>query len=1107
MDDPLYFFPTIVAIVVIVLSSFWFARRHSADSKEDLSSKPKEVPPPTPRRGAGLTQVYPDVEGTHGSDSTEELTVDIVAIHGLGARADTTWLAYKNGKDSESGYVHWLKDGHMLPAKIPYARILTYDWNADIGQDTSADFFHGHAEAFLHQLSRDRKDSGRVEYPLIFVASCFGGLLLIKALLRAANESGASYGAFRPILDSTIAVAFLGTPFSGTSRVAVVAAQARVQNAGGRGGDELVRYLGPDGELDGLVRDFIEHIGKRRFSFKLACFYENYPTGNDAHVRGLPEGTLEGEFDPRGKELVVGRKSACLYVADVEHIALEVRHNMLNKFNSPTDGGYKQVAGKLKDYAEETKEKKSCVLVNKEAWEACLRSLSFPQMTDRLNDIHSALDGTCRWLLEHNTYKRWAASDRSILWIRGKPGSGKSTLMKFAIANAKSLPDVDDQSAVFSFFFHGRGGELQKTLLGFWRALLFHFLKLVPEALAGLVQTYQERTADRGEHGEKWQWHQGELRSFFESALPKILRSRRVLVYIDALDECGKDGAAELVRIFESLLKSLPPRSAGLGQFRTCFSCRPYPNLHLDDPIPGRYAVFKIRPEHENSQDISTFVDDQLADFSARNATATTIPALIKKRASGVFMWACLVVKKVQALERQGDGPKKIEKAIRLTPPDLDELYGRLTESMGPASLKLIQWICFATRPLSIDELPWAMAVEADCPHRSLQACQTAEDIPNNAQMELQLQTLSRGLAEVTRTQAVQFIHQSVKDYFVEKGLPAPGGTVTWTEAAIGAHFRFSRICVRYLAMEEIGRSTSYGDKDFPFLRYATTSWLAHTKQCDAGGVPQEDLLALLAWPSNALVRLWARVYQKIDLYSKDCPAEVTSLVHVISEHGVTGLLAAILQRADQITVDVDVKDRHDRTPLHLAADNGCEAIAKLLLEAGAEKETKNGKGDTPLHWAAFRGHEAIARLLLEAGAEKEAKGETGRTPLHFAAHIGHETVASLLLEAGAEKEARDDDFKRTPLHWAAYHAYNAVARLLTEAGAEKEAKDADGRTPLGLAAHKGREVVTRLLLEAGAEKEAKDEDGRTPLHLAANSGRKSGKAVAELLLEAGAEK
>ncbi|KAK3896424.1 hypothetical protein C8A05DRAFT_40045, partial [Staphylotrichum tortipilum] len=95
-----------------------------------------------------------------------------------------------------------------------------------------------------------------------------------------------------------------------------------------------------------------------------------------------------------------------------------------------------------------------------------------------------------------------------------------------------------------------------------------------------------------------------------------------------------------------------------------------------------------------------------------------------------------------------------------------------------------------------LDELRWAMVIDADCPHRSLQSCQSTEDILDSAQMKRQVQTLSRGLAEVTHTQVVQFIHQSVKDFFVEKGLSALDGSGTSTEAAIRAHFRFSRICV-----------------------------------------------------------------------------------------------------------------------------------------------------------------------------------------------------------------------------------------------------------------------------------------------------------------------
>ncbi|KAK0626170.1 hypothetical protein B0T14DRAFT_423288, partial [Immersiella caudata] len=599
----------------------------------------------------------------------------------------------------------------------------------------------------------------------------------------------------------------------------------------------------------------------------------------------------------------------------------------------------------------------------------CLKSLAFPQMQNRPHEIGSAVEGTCEWLLQHETYSSWAVSDRGLLWIRGKPGSGKSTLLKYAL----DKHEAGDGALVLSFFIHGRGDELQRTPLGLWRSLLHQVLRQVPDALQDLVDEFKTKRNQYGEPGKGWHWHEEELLSFFKSSLSKVLKSRPVQLFIDALDECGKENAVRLVEIFKSLLKHLPSQYMGC---RICFSCRHYPILDLDE------SMFEICTENENQQDITKFVDEQLAGFRAR--TLSTIPALITERASGVFMWARLVVKQVQDLDRDCVAVKKIEKEIYSIPPDLDKLYRQLIQSMGPDSQKLIQWICFATRPLSIDELRWAMVVEADCPHRplqtcpsdcshrSLQACQGAEDYEaDNVRMRGRVQMLSCGLAEISLTQVVQFIHQSVKDFFVKKGLSILNGNATSTEAAteagIRAHFRLSKICIRYLAMEEISRSTTYDG--FTFLLYAATSWVAHVQQCDARSVPQEDLLALFSWPSNHLVELWTRIYQGLVRFSIDCPKEGTNLLHIISRYGVFGLVTTTLQILLDAGATVDIKDDDSQTPLSWAAENGHEAVVRVLLDAGATVDIKDGYGRTPLWWAAGKGHEAVVRVLLDAGA------------------------------------------------------------------------------------------------------------------------------------------
>jgi ankyrin repeat protein len=52
------------------------------------------------------------------------------------------------------------------------------------------------------------------------------------------------------------------------------------------------------------------------------------------------------------------------------------------------------------------------------------------------------------------------------------------------------------------------------------------------------------------------------------------------------------------------------------------------------------------------------------------------------------------------------------------------------------------------------------------------------------------------------------------------------------------------------------------------------------------------------------------------------------------------------------------------------AAQNGHEAVVKLLLQEDAEVKAAENDGWTALHSATLNGHEAVIKLRLQQGAE-----------------------------------------------------------------------------------------------------------------------------------------
>src|SRR5688500_4939826 len=121
---------------------------------------------------------------------------------------------------------------------------------------------------------------------------------------------------------------------------------------------------------------------------------------------------------------------------------------------------------------------------------------------------------------------------------------------------------------------------------------------------------------------------------------------------------------------------------------------------------------------------------------------------------------------------------------------------------------------------------------------------------------------------------------------------------------------------------------------------------------------------------------------------------------------------------------------------LHLAAEEGALAAAKALVAAGLRvDEPAREDPETPLHYAAAEGHEAVARWLLDGGADVNAADKYGRTPLMNAARDGHAALAKLLLKRGADAAASYGKPPQDAMSLARSRGHDDVVRLLDAAG------------------------------------------------------------------------
>jgi hypothetical protein len=143
-----------------------------------------------------------------------------------------------------------------------------------------------------------------------------------------------------------------------------------------------------------------------------------------------------------------------------------------------------------------------------------LSTLQFWTMDRRKDLISKQHENTFEWILKVRqsddlsepsiNFIDWLRTEEPVYWITGKPGSGKSTLVKFIAESPKTMDALkqwaaEDKLITASFYFWSSAKDpLQKSDTGLLRSILFQILRQCPDLIAyAFPEPWQERQSQR----------------------------------------------------------------------------------------------------------------------------------------------------------------------------------------------------------------------------------------------------------------------------------------------------------------------------------------------------------------------------------------------------------------------------------------------------------------------------------------------------------------------------------------------------------------------------------------------------------------------------------
>ena len=466
----------------------------------------------------------------------------------------------------------------------------------------------------------------------------------------------------------------------------------------------------------------------------------------------------------------------------------------------------------------------------------------------------------------------------------------------------------------------------------------------------------------------------------------------------------------------------------------------------------------------------------------------------------------------------------RLKKAIDNLPTTLDQLYDdafhRIDVSNKDSRVfahKALRWVAYTYRPLTVDELKEALAIEPG-----------DKDLDSDAQPEVDdVLEACVGLLIVNNESEVRLVHYTAQVYL--EGLLAT--RYRYAHASIaGDCITYLSYDVYQLSMHSDERSIS-GDSGIPgymlfrgplpesnskqskhhLLDYASKFWAQHVT---AGHTSALDAQVIRFLASNPRMSLYSGT-------DRTSPREIKTStgIGIAAYFGLNNALEHLLQHS----VGIDEKSSPGFSGLHLAAINDEVAATAILLEHGADIECKSYRGGTPLTIAISEGSSETARLLVESGASITVTDMDGNgvfaslgfdspvpflqdlldrgadinslawtgTQLMRSARVGDQETVRWLLREGADINLQDDGGD-TALHYAIEENAVEMVDLLLEYGADPEIYDETWGNALDNACRGGEITIAKLIIDSGMDIDAPswyNYSSRSALHLVARFG------------------